>query len=508
MVNQINTTLPFHGSLESRQGGRTENQDSCGFSDTVHGLLVIVCDGMGGGPGGKTASLLATQTIVDVVRNNAQAEDRGELLKDAILQAHDALLQVQQETPALRGMGTTVVALLINKVSAIVAHVGDSRLYKLRDGNKVYRTKDHSMVGELVRKKMLTEEQARLSAQSNIITRALGTNHECKVDIEEIAFEKGDRFVLCSDGIWGAFPESDLVKMLSDKKPVPTVVEKVAMDTDEVGKNNGGHHDNLTVAIVQTEIKSKKKEKMTKLSKQIIGILILLVLTCIGLNVYQYNKNKSVDKLNLQINDMQSLLEKKDALIQDLHDTINNKNHALDILKADVKVAEAGKKVAEATAEVEKAKASAEAARAEAQQVSSKTGATANTRTTTTATTTTTSSNSRAVKNNTSVSEAIEIIIDKLNQLRKISEKREDVAKNAAPQKNKIRVDIINDLITLQNNKLSKKANEISKIKAALNTSDSKVIILKVDKDGSSTEAAKKAIDKVISMVEKLKGTK
>lgn len=506
MVNQINTTLPFHGSLESRQGGRTENQDSCGFSDTVHGLLVIVCDGMGGGPGGKTASLLATQTIVDVVRNNSQAEDRGELLKDAILQAHDALLQVQQETPALRGMGTTVVALLINKVSAIVAHVGDSRLYKLRDGNKVYRTKDHSMVGELVRKKMLTEEQARLSAQSNIITRALGTNHECKVDIEEIAFEKGDRFVLCSDGIWGAFPESDLVKMLSDKKPVPTVVEKVAMDTDEVGKNNGGHHDNLTVAIVQTEIKSKKKEKMTKLSKQIIGILILLVLTCIGLNVYQYNKNKSVDKLNLQINDMQSLLEKKDALIQDLHDTINNKNHALDILKADVKVAEAGKKVAEATAEVEKAKASAEVARAEAQQASSKTGATTSTGTTTTATTT--SSSNRVVKNSTSISDAIEIIIDKLNQLKKITEKKEDVAKHAAPQKDKIRVDVINDLVTLQKYKLSNKASELTQIKAALNTSDYRVIILKVDKDGSSTEAAKKAIDKVIKMVEKLKGTK
>ena len=102
-------------------------------------------------------------------------------------------------------MGSTCTVLLINDTSAIVAHVGDSRVYQIRGRNKIFRTFDHSMVFDLVKQKVITEEQARLSAQSNVITRALGIKPDIEVDVVELPYDAGDRFILTTDGIHGPF---------------------------------------------------------------------------------------------------------------------------------------------------------------------------------------------------------------------------------------------------------------------------------------------------------------
>lgn len=257
-MNIIETRLPVRGAMDSRQGGRPENQDDCGYVDTPYGFLAVVCDGMGGGPGGKTASYLAKTAIMRTfLETEVGTKTTRELLETSIANACDAVLQKTAEVPALKGMGSTAVILLFNDKSAYICHVGDSRCYQLRRNKMVFRTNDHSMVGQMVRAGRLTEEQARLSAQSNVITQAIGSSGTVEPEIDVVPYKEGDRFVLCSDGIWGSMPEPELVKMFAQKKTLPILAETIALDVDTIGKNSGGHHDNLTIAIVEPMMNSE-----------------------------------------------------------------------------------------------------------------------------------------------------------------------------------------------------------------------------------------------------------
>lgn len=298
-LHTIITDLPFVGYGESRIGGRSENQDSYGFSDTPFGLLVTVCDGMGGGPGGKTASSIAVKKIIDgVAEASADELSPVDALQKAIHAANLAIIGAQEENPKLKGMGTTCTALLINKRSAIIAHVGDSRVYQLRGHHKVFRTFDHSMVFELVKNGSITEEQARLSDNSNIITRALGLKPELEIDIAERPYEKGDRFMLCSDGIHGTMPEPELIKRVCGNKNLPQVVDGLATYVDQMGRSHGGGHDNLTLVIIKTKTKSKLKEKMSKRSKIIfIALAVLLAVSCI-INIKQCTRSKNLNTVS------------------------------------------------------------------------------------------------------------------------------------------------------------------------------------------------------------------
>ena len=130
-MNTIKTAYPVVGFWDTRQGGRSENQDSCGFVDSPHGLLAIVCDGMGGGPAGKQASVLAVQAIAEYVCAQPKNASLTDIMKDAVERANQVILSKGQEREDLRGMGSTVVTVLFNENAAIVAHVGDSRLYQL-----------------------------------------------------------------------------------------------------------------------------------------------------------------------------------------------------------------------------------------------------------------------------------------------------------------------------------------------------------------------------------------
>ena len=211
-LHQGNERL-FTAFAESRTGGRDENQDSYGYAQTAWGFLVTVCDGMGGGPGGKTASTIAVNEIVAGVEGASKDEEVSNILIKAIRRANMAIIEAGNENPSLKGMGSTATVLLLSERAAQIAFVGDSRIYQLRGKRKVFRTFDHSMVFDLVKQNVITEEQARLSAQSNIITRALGIKPDVEVDIQELPYEKGDRFVLCSDGIHGTMPEKQLLKI-------------------------------------------------------------------------------------------------------------------------------------------------------------------------------------------------------------------------------------------------------------------------------------------------------
>ena len=317
---QIDTKLPYACFGESRIGGRTENQDSYGYADTKFGLIVTVCDGMGGGPGGKTASSIAVKEIIDGVSETSSDETPTNALLKAIHRANHAILEAVEDNPKLKGMGTTCTALLINKESAIIAHVGDSRVYQLRGHHKVFRTFDHSMVFGLVKEKVITEEQARLSEQSNIITRALGLKPELEIDITERPYAKGDRFMLCTDGIHGTMPEPELIKKATEDGNLGQAVDNIATFVDGEGRKRGGGHDNLTLVIIETQNNSILKEKMSKLNKIIlIGIAVLLTASVV-LNIAQCSrikKNNSLGKDMTIVYD--SIRFKSDSTTIDVH---------------------------------------------------------------------------------------------------------------------------------------------------------------------------------------------
>lgn len=293
---KIDTNLPIVGFGESRIGGRHENQDSYGYETTPFGLLVTVCDGMGGGPGGKTASSIAVKEIIEGVVNASSDETPTNVLLKSIHKANLAVLEAAEENPKLKGMGTTCVALLINKNSAVIAHVGDSRVYQLRGRHKVFRTFDHSVVFELVKKKVINEEQARCSQQSNVITRALGLNPNLEIDVVERAYEKGDRFMLCSDGIHGTMPEPELLKHVANHNNLGKVVDTLATYVDNMGRSQGGGHDNLTVVIIETQTKSTMIEKMSTRNKIILTAVAALLALSIVLNITQCSRIHKLQK--------------------------------------------------------------------------------------------------------------------------------------------------------------------------------------------------------------------
>jgi len=305
----INSSFPITGFLESKQGGRAENQDFLGYADTPMGFLLVLCDGMGGGPGGRLASESTVSVVIDYVKQKGSNCSPKQVLVDAIDFADTNIQNLVASNPSLTGMGTTIVCFLFSKKSAWVAHVGDSRFYQFRMGRKAFRTTDHSFVSELVQKGTLTEEQARLSSQSNIITRAINGRGIAKPDIVELPFEKGDRFMLCTDGIWGSMPEPELMNHITKTKNLSGAVVQMAYDVDEIGRNEGGKHDNLTIALVETKINSQKKVPMSKRILTIVGVMAVMLVTSIAINFFVWqSRNARVVEVEKQLNDLQDTI--------------------------------------------------------------------------------------------------------------------------------------------------------------------------------------------------------
>ena len=139
------------------------------------------------------------------------------------------------------------------------------------------------MVFEMVKKKVISEEQARLSAQSNIILKALGVNTDIEVEVEERPYLKGDRFILCTDGFWGAMPEDELIRRLSENLPVNQVLEKTANYIENIGRNSGKEYDNLTAAVIEMDCNSKLKDRKTVRGKLLIALVAVAAVAAVVL---------------------------------------------------------------------------------------------------------------------------------------------------------------------------------------------------------------------------------
>lgn len=298
MVKITSSLFSLTGFAETRQGGRPENQDDFAFSDTPLGFLVVVCDGMGGGPGGKTASSVAKAEIVRSLMHATSQMSIQEALCQAAATADAALKAYIAHDQRLAGMGSTFVAILIRQSSAIIAHAGDSRCYRLHRGRMVFRTRDHSLVGELVRKRALTEEQARTSPQSNLITRGLGSVSNTQPDVDIVPYCRGDRFVLCTDGVWGIMEQSLLVSRFRNMQDLSTDVPRMADEIDRIGFGQGGHHDNHTFVVIDMEANSTMKDSfrirlLHPRMLMIVSALALLLFIGVGSIAWLCSPSKS-----------------------------------------------------------------------------------------------------------------------------------------------------------------------------------------------------------------------
>lgn len=243
--------------IQSNIGGRTENQDFYGSAQTKFGELIIVCDGMGGHNGGRHAAEKAVQIIIKEVTKSNDTNP-AKALQGAILKANEAIWQESATNASLKGMGSTVVALLVTPEKAICCHLGDSRVYHLRKEKVLHRTSDHSLVFDLVRQVRITEEHARLSDKSNVITRSLGIRPTVNVETtDNLSYHIGDRFFLCTDGIWSMIPESRLIEMISEEGNVESIITNLIDKINTIGIAHGGNHDNLTAALLEMETSSK-----------------------------------------------------------------------------------------------------------------------------------------------------------------------------------------------------------------------------------------------------------
>ncbi|MEK7705006.1 MAG: Stp1/IreP family PP2C-type Ser/Thr phosphatase [Myxococcota bacterium] len=236
---------------------RTNNEDSL-LADTTLGLY-IVCDGMGGHAAGEVASATACEVLQREVEGMSKLRERfvesgktsdakalRKALEAAVQSAGREIHKKASRTPELTGMGTTcTVVLLIDQNKAILAHVGDSRLYVLR-GGKVYQlSEDHTYVNELVKRGALSREQAKKHPQGNVLSRALGVQPNVNVDTMVFDVDAGDTYLLCSDGLYNYFPAPDELAQRLDG----TDLRSSVADMIQTALSRGGHDNCTAVAM-------------------------------------------------------------------------------------------------------------------------------------------------------------------------------------------------------------------------------------------------------------------
>ena len=217
---------------------RTENQDAFGeFSTSSGERLFVVADGMGGHRGGATASRLCVETIGRAFADGS--ETAQERLRIGIELANTRIHAAAESDSELAGMGTTAVALVLAPDgSGALGWVGDSRVYRFCDGSLERLSTDHSVVGEMVRAGVITEEEAESHPRRNELLRAIGPHTSVEPETLVLRHKPGDRFLLCSDGLWGPVPEAELAIVLGYETPELAVKKLIAMANERGGPDN------------------------------------------------------------------------------------------------------------------------------------------------------------------------------------------------------------------------------------------------------------------------------
>ena len=256
------TPLTFTWAVSSDPGlRRTSNEDSfCSRPDLG---LYIVADGMGGHVAGEVASRVAVEAIQAFIHETAGADKNrtwpfpfdpalsleANRLRAAFRIANRRIAAAMAESEELRGMATTASAILVHEDHACVAHVGDSRVYVLRADGLTQITSDHSWVEEQVRAGTLTPSAARHHPWRNVVTRALAGGEDPEVDVTEVAPARGERYLLCSDGLFSVVSDTQIADILADRSAtLDGLCQRLI-----AAANNAGGPDNITTLVLQVD---------------------------------------------------------------------------------------------------------------------------------------------------------------------------------------------------------------------------------------------------------------
>jgi protein phosphatase len=256
MISQAAMEMEF-GTRSDTGRVRENNEDSFLVAPELN--LFVLCDGMGGQASGEVASRLAAETIVahcrDAEANLALplvggridgASEAADRLASAVRLANRAVHQAAQQNEAQTGMGATVVAVQVAAERITIAHVGDSRAYRLRNGELELLTQDHSFIAEQVRQGLMTAEEASQSKLQNVLLRALGIEPDVKVEVNEELMMEGDTVLLCSDGLTHELSDEQIAAALCGTEET----QEAANGLVELANRAGGG-DNITVIALR-----------------------------------------------------------------------------------------------------------------------------------------------------------------------------------------------------------------------------------------------------------------
>jgi serine/threonine protein phosphatase PrpC len=252
----------------SRKGGRDKNEDRMGYCYTRDSGLFALADGMGGHPEGEVASQLALQTLAAAFQREAKPLLKLPLrfLQDAILAGHHQLLRYATERSLVDTPRTTVVACVIQGSTAWWAHCGDSRLYLVRNGQLLARTRDHSYTELQQTLAHVVPIDARFNR--SVLFTCMGSPGKPVVDtVGPFTLQPGDRIAVCSDGLWSTVPDEEIVQMLATRPLADAVPEMV----ERALRNGGSHGDNVTVLAVEWESADQRDSGSGGVSTQSLG---------------------------------------------------------------------------------------------------------------------------------------------------------------------------------------------------------------------------------------------
>jgi protein phosphatase len=236
---------------------RSHNEDNFAVIEDDH--LYVVADGMGGHASGEVASQMAIDTLRDFFKatsadpeatwpykmDKSRGYEENRLITSVKL-ANLRIFEAAQRDAKLRGMGTTLVGILVVDDGVLIAHVGDSRAYRIRNGSMVQLTEDHSLLNDYIKMKKLTDEEIKNFPHKNVIVRALGMKESVKVDTMLDHPQPGDLYVLCSDGLSGPVTDDEIQQIATGTNDLKEACQKLI----ERANSNGGP-DNITVVIAR-----------------------------------------------------------------------------------------------------------------------------------------------------------------------------------------------------------------------------------------------------------------
>ena len=234
---------------------RSHNEDSIAISADYG--FAILADGMGGYNAGEVASGIATAVLKESLEQRLRSQHGDmrfnrskriqQMLVESIIHANDSIFEAAHINPENTGMGTTLVAVLFHHDRATVAHVGDSRAYRLRKNQIVQITHDHSMLQEQIDAGLVSEEGAQFAKNRNLITRAMGVNYDIDVEIHEHQTEPGDIYILCSDGLSDMLSKQEIL----DSIIAPGASLETACNELIKAANESGGRDNISVILIK-----------------------------------------------------------------------------------------------------------------------------------------------------------------------------------------------------------------------------------------------------------------